>query len=1060
MRYLMHYPRLLLIVVTFLGVAESSKGQSSEWNDLSIYEVGTEPKRTSFMYFPDRHSALSYDTERSSFYKSLNGTWQFSWSRKPADRVPDFYRADYDAGSWKSINVPGDWQFQGYDVPIDFNMGYAFERNVPFAPQNYNPVGQYLRDFEVPTEWKGQLVFLHFAGVNSAFYVWLNGKYLGYHEDSKTPAEFNITKYLTQGKNTIAVEVYRWPDGAYLEDQDFWRLSGIERDVFIYAVNPVAVRNVEINSPLDDKYANGKFSSKVLVNNYTDKPATGIIRLELIDRRTKKRVVQEEKTVKLPAGGSQSVAFEKTIDTPQQWSAEKPNLYDVLVTLSDNNGKPLQVIPQRVGFRTSEVKNGKFLINGKPVLVKGVNRHEHNDKVGHYVTKEDMLADVRLMKQFNINAVRCSHYPADPYYYELCDEYGLYVVDEANIECHGLITYTPTPEYFNKASSPVASEPQWRAMLQARVNSMVERDKNHPSIVIWSLGNESGYGENIKYVYDWLKGHDVRPVQYEPCWLENSTDIVAPMYIVASQLINFTKMNDPRPLIMCEYSHAANNSNGNLQDYWDLIEAHPQLQGGFIWDWIDQGFLQTNSDGKHYWAIGGDFGPVNVPSDGNGCINGITFPDRTPKPALWEVKKVYQNVRFKAVNLEQAVFTVKNNFFFTDLSDFNITYAIVGVDKIVSQGAVGLHDGLAPQTETRVHIPLDTHYEAGIEYFVTFYVRTKRDRPGLAKGHLVAYEQFRLPFFKKYVNTEPVHKDDGLVLSKTYEGITIHKKDFTIIFDQKSGELSDYVYKGVSLLRRNLVPNFWRLPTDNDRGNGMPRRCEPWKNITSKQTIKSVKIVQNTADSAVIEVQSGLSSGQSEYTNTYVIRKDGSIEVWAEIKIETESAPELPRFGMKLATIGSLKTMTWLGRGPQETYWDRKTGALVGLYSGTVMEQYTPYITPQENGHKTDVRWVALQDDNGLGLLVAGKQLIEINAHHYLEEDFDERVTHTIDVPFNNLVELCIDLHQMGVGGDNSWGLPVHDEYKLREKDYRYGFVLAPISGTTQEIIEKAKRLQ
>ena len=1051
-----------MIVLLVFGLSNQILGQNNEWNDLSIHEVGTEPKHTTLKYFADKQSALTYDTDKSPFYKSLNGIWKFAWCRKPADRIEDFFKNDYDASSWGKIKVPGDWQLQGYDVPIDFNIGYPFERNAPNAPQNYNPVGQYVREFALPEGWKGREIFLHFAGVNSAFYLWLNGKYLGYHEDSKTPAEFNITSYLSNGKNKIAVEVYRWPDGSYLEDQDFWRFSGIERDVFIYTLNPIAVRNIEIGSSLDENYSDGKFSAKVLLINYSSQPASGVLNIELIDRMTKKAIYKDEKNIELPADGNQPVIFEKIISSPRTWSAEKPNLYDLLMTVSDEKGKVQEVIPQRVGFRTSEVKNGRFLVNGKPVYVKGVNRHEHNDTTGHYLTKEDMLSDVLLMKQFNINSVRCSHYPADPYFYELCDEYGMYVVDEANIECHGLITYTPTPEYFHKATSPVATEPQWKEMLQSRVNSMVERDKNHPSIVIWSLGNESGWGKNFVEIYQWLKSHDKsRLVQYEPCWLENMTDIVVPMYTIASQLINFTNMSDSRPLIMCEYSHAANNSNGNLQDYWDLIEANPQLQGGFIWDWLDQGILQTNSNGEKYWAMGGDFGPENVPSDGNGPINGIVFPDRNPKPALWEVKKVYQNISFKAENIENLQFTIKNKFLFTNLSEFNITYEIIGLDKVVSQGTVELKDGLPPLSETKINLPLQINYEPGVEYFINFYVKTKEKKYGLAKEHVVAYEQFRLPFFTKYSTNNTIPEDDsGIELRKTYEGITIHCDDFTIIFNQRTGELSDYVYKNVSLLRKNLVPNFWRNPTDNDRGNNMPQRCAQWKDIKSRQIIQSVEVIKETPDSIVIEVKSSIDSGKADYINTYTIKKDGSIEVWAEININDSSAAELPRFGMKLAAIGSLKNIIWYGRGPQETYWDRKTGALVGLYSGFVMDQYTPYITPQENGHKTDVRWIVLQDESGLGLLFVGKQLLEINAHHYLDEDFDNRVTHTTDVPFKNLVELCIDLHQMGVGGDNSWGQPVHDEYKLLEKHYRYGFVMKPVQGNKQEIIELTKHLQ
>jgi beta-galactosidase len=534
------------------------------------------------------------------------------------------------------------------------------------------------------------------------------------------------------------------------------------------------------------------------------------------------------------------------------------------------------------------------------------------------------------------------------------------------------------------------------------------------------------------------------------------------MYYVEGQLLGFIKKNDPRPLIMSEYSHSMNNSNGNLQDYWNIIEQYPQLQGGFIWDWIDGGIVQTNSNGIKYWAHGGDFGPGDVPSDGNGCINGLNFPDLTPKPAMWELKKVYQNVSFKSVNLEKGIFEIKNKFFFRDLSDFEVEYGIIGTGKVVSTGKVTFDKGLAPQTVMEFKVPETIlNPEPGVEYFINFYVTPKVEIKGIPKGHIVASEQFQLPFHKKLILPKSISKNEtGLTLKKTYEGFTIHHNDFTIIFDSRSGELKDYIFKSVSLLRKNLVPSFWRLPTDNDKGNGMPQRCAIWKDTKSKQTIEAVNVLSESGDSVILEVKSKLTSGNSEYRNLYIIRIDGSIEVNASLKINSDNAPELPRFGMKLSTIGSLKQMTWFGRGPQESYWDRKTGAFVGTYSGTVMDQYTPYITPQENGNKTDVRWVALQDTNGLGLIIVGKQLLEINAHHYFESSFNEQTIHTIDVPFQNVTELCIDLHQQGVGGDNSWGDPVHDQYRLLGKEYDYRFIIKPVKGNAQYILDQAKELQ
>ncbi len=1057
----MYNRKLIFLVIISLFLLNLVQAQGAEWNDPSVTDVNSEPAHATFMVYDDAKSALANQPEQSSFYKSLNGIWKFAWSRKPADRPVDFYKAGYDTGTWDDIEVPGDWQFQGYGVPYYANITYPFDANFPKAPEDYNPVGSYVHKFEVPSQWQGKQVFLHFGAVKTAFYCRINGRYVGYREDSKTPAEFNVTEYLTEGDNTLAIEVYRWCDGSYLEDQDMWRFAGIERDVFLYATSPVTIRDIEILSSLDATYVNGLLSAKILMKNYTDRNENGSVTVTLQDRVNGKVLYNTSQTFHLEPKSERLVIFDKAIEAPAQWSAEHPNLYDLLIIVKDSGQKTLQVTAQRVGFRTCEVKDGQFCVNGRAVLVKGVNRHEHNHVRGHVLTKEDMIADIKLMKRFNINAVRCSHYPDDPYWYSLCDEYGLYVVDEANIEAHGLGTYLGG-EYGYNMSSPVGEQTDWLKSILFRVQNMIERDKNHPCIVTWSLGNEAGKGDNFAKAYQWVKQRDPsRPVQYEQAWRDPYTDIVVPMYHLLGQLEAYCELEDEnRPLIMCEYTHSMNNSTGNLQDYWDLIEARPQLQGGFIWDWMDQGLLQQNSTGQSYWAYGGDFGPEGAPSDGNFCLNGIVFPDGTPKPALWEVKKVYQNVKFKADDFSEGLFSIDNQFLFTDLSEFEVGYTFIGEGKTVAEGIVDLSGGLPAQTSQQIQVPdISVKPEPGVEYFINFFVSTTKATDMLPEGHIIAAEQFRIPVVEPLEKMSPASVSE-LSTKKTYEGITVYGDDFTIIFDSDTGDLKDYVFRGASLIKRSLVPNFWRIPTDNDRGNRMHERCEPWKDIAAKRKVQSVEITDNTPDKVVITATSKLSTGDSDYVNTYTVRKDGSVEVAAKIDINANDAPELPRYGMKLAVVGDLKNMTWLGRGPHENYWDRKTSAFVGLYSGTVMEQYTPYISPQENGNKTDVRWVTIQDKDGVGLLIVGKQLLEINAHHYLETDFDARVRHTIDVPFQNLTELCIDLHQRGVGGDNSWGNPVHDKYKLLDKSYSYGFILKPIKGDKTDIIRQAKQLQ
>lgn len=1051
------YTSIRQSMVLVAALITLGSAQSPAWQDPEITEQGSETPHADFTVYTQARDAITYESTRSPYIKSLNGTWQFAWSRKPADRPADFYKPDYDTRDWAGIEVPGDWQLQGFGVPLYANVSYPFKTKFPEVPQDFNPVGSYKRTFTLPAEWQGMQVFLRFGAVKTAFYCWVNGHMVGYREDSKTPAAFNITRLLKKGDNTVALEVYRWCDGSYLEDQDMWRFAGIERDVCLTATPPLTLKDIDIQSPLDDTYTHGLLTARIRVKNYEKEGIHGRLSMDLLDRRTGKSVYSASQDIALTGQSEQTLQFNQTLERPAPWSAEAPNLYDLVVTLADAQGRPQQVTAQRVGFRTSEIKNGQLCINGKAILVKGVNRHEHHPVTGHVLTKADMLSDIKVMKQFNINAVRCSHYPADPYWYALCDEYGLYVVDEANIEAHGLGRYIGG-EYGYHMKTRIADQEDWLTPILFRVSNMVERDKNHPSVIIWSLGNEAGQGPNFAKAYAWIKERDPsRPVQYEQAWLEPYTDIVVPMYHLIGQLENFVAKKDPRPLILCEYTHSMNNSTGNLQDIWDVIEAHRSLQGGFIWDFKDQGLLQRDPLGRDFWTYGGDFGPQGTPSDGTFCLNGVVFPDGTPKPGLWEVKKVYQNIKFKAVDLASGVFAIENHFTFADLADFDLTYQITGLDKIVKRGKLTLKQGLAAGDKTEVTIPVSAvSPEAGVEYFVTLTASTRTATDLVPKGHVIAAEQFELPVGTPWIVSAPANKQ-ALTAKETSEGIMVCARDVTIVFNSKTGDLRDYVYRGVSLIKQDMTPNFWRVPTDNDRGNKVHERCLPWKDIASKRSAIKVVVTEQTSDKVVIQSTCTLATGDSDYANTYTILPDGTLTVQADLTMRTDKTPELPRYGMKVVLPGEFNRMTWLGRGPHESYWDRKTGAFVGLYSGTVMDQYTPYISPQENGNKTDVRWVTLQNAAGLGLMVKGRQLLEVNAHHYLEDHMDDRVTHTIDVPFTNVTELCIDLHQQGVGGDNSWGNPIHDKYKLMDKAYTYSFVIKPIQGDRQTILSQSK---
>ncbi|MBN1185547.1 MAG: DUF4981 domain-containing protein [Bacteroidales bacterium] len=1033
----------VLKLFLLFGITFSSISQSNEWDNILVNEFGNEPAHASFIYHADKESALTGRSEISPYIMSLNGYWKFSWCRKPADKPVDFYKTDFNAATWNDIIVPGNWQFQGYGVPYYVNIGFGFEKNFPYAPKDYNPVGSYIKEFTILKHWENKQIYLYFGAVNSAYYVWINGQLIGYKEDTKTPGEFNITKYLIKGKNKLAVQVYRWCDGSYFEDQDMWRFSGIERDVYIYAANQVSIKDIQVISTLDSVYKDGIFSLRIDLQSISPKKTQGTASIELIDRQTDEVVYSQSSEFGFTGSETKKLEFKRTIENVKTWSAEKPDLYDLIITVNNNEDKMDLVIAQKVGFRTTEVKNGQFLVNGQPVLIKGVNRHEHNHKTGHVVTKNDILQDIKLMKQFNINAVRTCHYPNDPYWYDLCDEYGLYIIDEANVECHGIMKYQGRPEYGHTGTSLIATQPEYLSQLRMRMQNMVKRDRNHPSIVVWSMGNESGYGANFDSVYNWCKNFDkTRPVQYETCWTGPATDIVAPMYTREHQLLWFVEQNDPRPLIMCEYTHSMGNSTGNLQDYWDVIEAHPQLQGGFIWDWVDQGIVKKDVYGNEYWGYGGSFGPEGSPSDGNFCLNGIVFPDRTPKPGLWEVKKVYQNVKFIENDIKNGFITIKNNSFFTDLKEYELSFEVYELDKLIKQGFISLENGLKPQQEEKITLPFADLNCTGKELLINLYAKTREASDIIPKGHIVASEQFILSG-PSNIKARPLN-GNPLSAKETYEGINVSNGLFTILFDKKTGALRDYVLDGKSLMQRNLVPNFWRIPTDNDKGERMPKRCAPWKDIASQQSVENIQIIHQSADSVIIEIKSNLTPGVSDYTNRYTIKKDGSIEVYARLKINVDTMPELPRFGMKMAMPGDYTNMTWYGRGPFESYQDRKTSAFVGLYSGKVMDQYTPYITPQENGNKTDIRWVKFLNDKGLGLIIEGKPLLSINAHQYYEEEFDQYVKFTPDVPFRDIVEICIDLKQRGIGGDNSWGYPVHEEYRLKKKEYEYRFVIKP----------------
>ncbi|MEZ5105603.1 MAG: glycoside hydrolase family 2 TIM barrel-domain containing protein [Draconibacterium sp.] len=1044
------------------------------WEDPTVFQINKLAPHAHFIPFTTVEQAQTEDKWQSPLIVSLNGMWKFHLSQNPSERPYWFFKNDFDIRQWDEIKVPSNWELEGYDYPIYTNVKYPHAKTPPLIQNNYNPVGSYKRTFEIPSNWDGKDVILHFGAASSMLNVWVNEQFVGYSEDSKTPAEFNITKYLQPGKNSLAVEIFRWCDASYLEDQDFWRMSGITRDVYLLARNKQQIQDFRIVSDLDENYANGIFSAEIHVLNLGETASSTVVEASLmIDGKSLKDFSQKLTT------GKTNVLFETQIPNVKQWSAEIPNLYEFVITLK-NQDNIVEVVRQEVGFRTVEIKNANLLINGKYVYLKGVDLHEHNDKTGHVQDKETMLLDIKTMKEHNINAVRTSHYPEPELWYELCNKYGLYLIDEANIESHGM----------GYGDESLAKNEDWKEAHLYRTRNMFERDKNQPSVIIWSLGNEAGNGINFYATYDYLKSVDkTRPVQYEQAHGGQNTDINCPMYMTINGMEEYAKSNPAKPLIQCEYAHAMGNSVGNLQDYWDVIEKYPALQGGFIWDWVDQGLLTTNNEGEEFWAYGGDFGPDTVPSDGNFCLNGLVNPDREPKPQLLEVKKVYQYIGFSPVDLKTGMISVRNKYAFLNLDKFDFSWEVIGDGKIIAGGKLDALN-LAPGEAQNVSLGYSLVPEPGVEYFLNLRATLKSNWSLLEAGTELAAEQFELPAF---IPVKPMNLAELPAVSTNEDDnkITVSGESFSVTFDKKQGVITSFKRSDIEFIQSGPVPNFWRAPIDNDFGNDLHKRSRVWREAGKNMKVATVSLNQKEAgiqeggknrvistgtnkNEAVVTFDYDIvdESGKpiAKYNTQYTIYGSGDVVVTNHFKMTKNDLPEIVRMGMNLIMPRKFDQMTWLGRGPQESYADRKTSAFVGLYSGTVAEQYWAYLRPQENGNKTDVRWLTITDADGNGLFFQGMPLLEVSAHHNLQEDFEsmERTDgrqqdgdivvnrHTTDVKPRDLTSVNIDYMQMGVGGDNSWGAWTHDQYRLTEKEFSYSFRMKALL-TGEEALKTAK---
>ena len=1031
--------RLALPILLLAFLVSPMRCQAPDWENPDIVGINKEAPHATLSVYADEASARDGKREASPYFLSLNGTWQFHWVPRPEDRPVDFYKPDYDAKAWPGIPVPSNWQMQGYDFPHYTNIVYPFEKNPPYIRHEHNPVGSYRRTFTIPAGWDGRQIFLHFAGVESAMYVWVNGQKVGYSQDSRTPAEFDVTKYLKSGENLLAAEVYRFSDGSYLEDQDFWRLSGIFREVFLWAAPPLHARDFEVQTVLDDALRDATLSLTVKLKNYGASPASGQVEAKLLDTNGSLVATLPPQTTQIPENGESIVRLLQTVANPRKWSAEQPNLYQLLITVRRADGAVEEVIPWRVGFRKVEIRDGQLRVNGQAIYIKGVNRHEHDPDLGHVPTTAMMLKDILLMKRNNINAVRTSHYPNIPEWYALCDEYGLYVVDEANIESHGM-GYNP--------SETLANKPEWEKAHLDRIERMVERDKNHASIVIWSMGNEAGDGVNFEKASAWIHGRDrSRPVHYERAELRPHVDLVSPMYWTIEQLVDYAQSNPTRPLIQCEYAHAMGNSVGNLQDYWDTIEKYPSLQGGFIWDWVDQGLRHKTATGEEFWAYGGDFG--DKPNDGNFCANGLVQPDRRPNPSLYEVKKVYQSIQTEPVDLASGKVRIRNKYFFTNLDEFDISWKVNVDGKVLSEGKLPRLT-LAPGESREATIPWGTlSPRPDEEFWLTVTYTLASDEPWAPKGHTVAWNQFSIPIAAPAPPKANVRAMPTLLLEQTDSDFIVNGSEFRIVVSRSRGTITGWESHGTRLLLRPLEPNFWRVPTDNDIGNGMPKRDSVWRTAGEQRTVLEVSSSQPSPQTVRIEARAKLPAGGTSYANVYRIYGNGDIVVEAIYQPGEATLPDLPKFGMQATLPADFGRITWYGRGPQETYWDRQTGAPIGVYTGTVAEQVHPYVRPQETGNKEEVRWMALTNHEGAGLMAVGMPRLSASALPF-PQDLLEKAAHTNDLPSQTRVlTLNLDYRQMGVGGDNSWGARTHKEYTLPDQPYRYQFRLSPIpSGT------------
>lgn len=1058
---------LLMAVVTFVllnfsnTLAQKQENRYSEITNPNLTDINKLVPRSSFFSYKSVDEAINATlTSKGSDFQLLNGVWKFHFTKDFESRPKnDFYKKDFDASSWKNINVPGNWETQGFGTPIYVNATYEFtspghkpfwdRTNPPLVPKEFNPTGTYRTEFNIPESWKGKDVVLSFDAVKGAAYFYLNGEFIGMNKNSKTPVRFDITDKAVCGKNILAVQIHRWSDATYMECQDFWRLSGFERDVYVYARPKAHIEDFFALATLDSQYKNGKLSLNVKVKTPINKMLSYNIAYKVLDTNGKE-VLKGKKNI---TSSNSNVEFANSIPNVKQWSAEEPNLYTLTIELTDNLGKTIEATATKIGFRTAEIKDKLFKINGKAVLVKGVNLHEHDEHTGHYVTEELMRKDFELFRKYNVNTVRTCHYPQPELFYKLADEYGIYVIDEANIETHGM-------GYNLKKGGTLGNDPQFLHAHLERTKEMVERDKNHACVVTWSLGNEAGNGYNFYETYRWIKSVDTsRPVQYERAGLEWNTDIYCPMYRTPEEIEKYAMDTySDRPLIQCEYAHAMGNSLGNFVDYWDIIRKYPLLQGGCIWDWVDQGIAQTDENGDKFWAFGGDFGEKGTPSAGDFCCNGVVLPDRTTLPKTEEMRKVYQNVWFKNFDAKKGTVDVYNENCFIDLSQYDIEYEVKSNGQVIKSGKLNVN--VQPQETKSVSIPKISKYlQKTMPSVINFYVKQKKITRLIPQGWVVASDQFVINESKGYQLSKNVKP---ATLTTNGNDITVSGKNFKAVFNKTTGQMISYQLKGTELISAGygLRPFFWRAPIDNDYGAGLPTKLKAWKNA-SYQELKAENIQIKSDKETSISYEYRFDEVGVVWKVSYTIYDNGVIQVQNHFDGSKSELPLVLRVGMRMQMPVDMINASYYGRGPWSNYSDRKTSSFIDKWEAPISEMHEKYIFAQENGHHTDTEWLEITSKNGKGLKFVANDKFEFNVSNILLETICNDDNWHNDAPVGTApvnkhinaykasekVDLFIDYKMQGVGGNNSWGAWPEPQYRIVPKETKvdYGFTIVPL---------------